>query len=83
MTESKISLNTQNSFFFFPSSLCFLSPEGKLEASCDNLQHTSVPLIQPTVYIEDRDPIPEEQVKKSRIIQIKNWALFLFQLLVQ
>ncbi|XP_048799780.1 vezatin isoform X1 [Lagopus muta] len=35
--------------------------KGKLEASCDNLQHTSVPLIQPTVYIEDRDPIPEEQ----------------------
>ncbi|POI35042.1 hypothetical protein CIB84_001206 [Bambusicola thoracicus] len=35
--------------------------KGKLEASCDNLQRTSVPLIQPTVYIEDRDPIPEEQ----------------------
>lgn len=35
--------------------------KGNLEASCDNLQRTSVPLIQPTVYIEDRDPIPEEQ----------------------
>ncbi|NXC49969.1 VEZA protein, partial [Penelope pileata] len=35
--------------------------KGKLEASCDNLQRTTVPLIQPTVYIENRDPIPEEQ----------------------
>ena len=25
------------------------------------IKGTSVPLIQPTVYIEDRDPIPEEQ----------------------
>ena len=84
MGESKISLNTQNSSLFFFIPFFFLSPEGKLEASCDNLQRTSVPLIQPTVYIEDRDPIPEEQVKKkSRVIQNKNWALFLFQLLVQ
>ncbi|KAI6079299.1 Vezatin isoform X4 [Aix galericulata] len=35
--------------------------KGKLEAFCDNLQHTTVPLMQPTIYIEDRDPIPEEQ----------------------
>ncbi|NXL86550.1 VEZA protein, partial [Alectura lathami] len=35
--------------------------KGKLEASCDNLQSNAVPLIQPAVYIEDRDPIPEEQ----------------------
>ncbi|OXB76914.1 UNVERIFIED_CONTAM: hypothetical protein H355_002385 [Colinus virginianus] len=35
--------------------------KGKLEASCDNLQHASVPLVQPAIYIEDRDPIPEEQ----------------------
>ncbi|XP_062441451.1 vezatin isoform X3 [Rhea pennata] len=35
--------------------------KGKLEASCDNLLHTTVPLIQPTLHIEDKDPIPEEQ----------------------
>ncbi|XP_067168394.1 vezatin isoform X5 [Apteryx mantelli] len=35
--------------------------KGKLEASCDNVQHTTVPLIQPTLHIEDKDPIPEEQ----------------------
>ncbi|XP_035192874.1 vezatin isoform X1 [Oxyura jamaicensis] len=35
--------------------------KGKLEAFCDNLQRTTVPLMQPTIYIEDRDPIPEEQ----------------------
>lgn len=65
MGESKISLNTQNSSLFFFIPFFFPSPEGNLEASCDNLQRTSVPLIQPTVYIEDRDPIPEEQVKKK------------------
>ncbi|XP_065693193.1 vezatin isoform X2 [Patagioenas fasciata] len=35
--------------------------KGKLEVSCDNLQRTTVPLTQPAVYIENKDPIPEEQ----------------------
>ncbi|KFZ65696.1 Vezatin, partial [Podiceps cristatus] len=35
--------------------------KGKLEVSCDNLQHTTVPLTQPAIYIENKDPIPEEQ----------------------
>ncbi|NXO40430.1 VEZA protein, partial [Locustella ochotensis] len=35
--------------------------KGKIEVSCDNLQHTTVPLTQPTIYIENKDPIPEEQ----------------------
>ncbi|NXD09598.1 VEZA protein, partial [Nothocercus nigrocapillus] len=35
--------------------------KGKLEASWDSLQHTAAPLMQPTLHIEDKDPIPEEQ----------------------
>ncbi|XP_074683132.1 vezatin isoform X4 [Strix aluco] len=35
--------------------------KGKLEVSCDNLQRTTVPLTQPALYIENKDPIPEEQ----------------------
>ncbi|NWZ65045.1 VEZA protein, partial [Acrocephalus arundinaceus] len=35
--------------------------KGKIEVSCDNLQHTAVPLTQPAIYIENKDPIPEEQ----------------------
>ncbi|XP_074395705.1 vezatin isoform X3 [Zonotrichia albicollis] len=35
--------------------------KGKIEVSCDNLQHTTVPLTQPAIYIENKDPIPEEQ----------------------
>ncbi|NXW47463.1 VEZA protein, partial [Nyctiprogne leucopyga] len=35
--------------------------KGKLEVSCDNLQHTTGPLTQPAIYIENKDPIPEEQ----------------------
>ncbi|XP_068794041.1 vezatin isoform X2 [Struthio camelus] len=35
--------------------------KGKLEASCDNIQRSTVPLIQPALHIEDKDPIPEEQ----------------------
>ncbi|XP_063178843.1 vezatin isoform X1 [Chroicocephalus ridibundus] len=35
--------------------------KGKLEVSCDSLQRTAVPLTQPAVYIENKDPIPEEQ----------------------
>lgn len=86
LSESKLSLNTQNFSFFFLHS--FLSPKGKLEAFCDNLQHTTVPLMQPTIYIEDRDPIPEEQVKKKKKKgYFQWWASFLypspFQLLVQ
>ncbi|GAB0176579.1 vezatin [Grus japonensis] len=35
--------------------------KGKLEVSCDNLQRTTVSLTQPAIYIENKDPIPEEQ----------------------
>ncbi|NXP75879.1 VEZA protein, partial [Ramphastos sulfuratus] len=35
--------------------------KGKAEVSCDSLQRTAVPLTQPAIYIENRDPIPEEQ----------------------
>uniref|UniRef100_A0A8C6ZQJ8 Vezatin n=1 Tax=Nothoprocta perdicaria TaxID=30464 RepID=A0A8C6ZQJ8_NOTPE len=35
--------------------------KGQLEASWDNIQHTAVPLMQPALHIEDKDPIPEEQ----------------------
>ncbi|XP_068256655.1 vezatin isoform X2 [Nyctibius grandis] len=35
--------------------------KGKLEVSCDNLQRTTVPLTQPAIYIENKDPVPEEQ----------------------
>ncbi|KAM9578422.1 vezatin isoform 2-T2 [Guaruba guarouba] len=35
--------------------------KGKPEVSCDNLQRTTVPLTQPAIYIENKDPIPEEQ----------------------
>ncbi|NWS33248.1 VEZA protein, partial [Polioptila caerulea] len=35
--------------------------KGKIEVSCDNLQHTTVRLTQPAIYIENKDPIPEEQ----------------------
>ncbi|KAM6419029.1 vezatin isoform 4-T4 [Pluvialis apricaria] len=35
--------------------------KGKLEVSCDNLQRSTVPLTQPAIYIENKDPIPEEQ----------------------
>ncbi|KFV95308.1 Vezatin, partial [Eurypyga helias] len=35
--------------------------KGKLEVSSDNLQRTAVPLTQPAIYIENKDPIPEEQ----------------------
>ncbi|XP_027535711.1 vezatin isoform X4 [Neopelma chrysocephalum] len=37
------------------------SKKGKIEVSCDNLQRTTVPLAQPAIYIENKDPIPEEQ----------------------
>ncbi|XP_027749248.1 vezatin isoform X1 [Empidonax traillii] len=37
------------------------SKKGKIEVSCDNLQRTTVPLTQPAIYIENKDPIPEEQ----------------------
>lgn len=39
----------------------FLLP-GKSEPSCENKHCTMVPLKQPTVHIEDKDPVPEEQV---------------------
>ncbi|KAL6074957.1 hypothetical protein STEG23_031647 [Scotinomys teguina] len=34
---------------------------GKPEVSCENPHCTVAPLIRPTLHIEDRDPIPEEQ----------------------
>ncbi|XP_050179810.1 vezatin isoform X4 [Myiozetetes cayanensis] len=37
------------------------STKGKIEVSCDNLQRTTVPLTQPAIHIENKDPIPEEQ----------------------
>ncbi|NWI50241.1 VEZA protein, partial [Calyptomena viridis] len=37
------------------------SQKGKIEVSCDNLQRTTVPLTRPAIYIENKDPIPEEQ----------------------
>ncbi|XP_063164941.1 vezatin [Candoia aspera] len=35
--------------------------KGKSEPSCENKHCTMIPLIQPAVHIEDKDPIPEEQ----------------------
>ncbi|XP_067998960.1 vezatin isoform X2 [Melanerpes formicivorus] len=35
--------------------------KGKPEVPCASLQHTAVPLSQPAIYIENRDPVPEEQ----------------------
>ncbi|XP_010015988.1 PREDICTED: vezatin-like, partial [Nestor notabilis] len=35
--------------------------KGKPDVSCDTLQRTTVPLTQPAIYIENKDPIPEEQ----------------------
>ncbi|KAM3833650.1 vezatin isoform 1-T1 [Vipera latastei] len=34
---------------------------GKSEPSCENKHCTTVPLTQPAVHIEDKDPVPEEQ----------------------
>ncbi|NXU57182.1 VEZA protein, partial [Turnix velox] len=41
--------------------------KGKLEVSFDNLPRTAVPLTQPAVYIENKDPIPEEQELEAYI----------------
>lgn len=65
LSESETSSNNQFYFFKIPF---LLSPKGKIEVSCDNLQHTTVPLTQPAIYIENKDPIPEEQVKKKKRI---------------
>ncbi|KAM3833652.1 vezatin isoform 3-T3 [Vipera latastei] len=35
--------------------------KGKSEPSCENKHCTTVPLTQPAVHIEDKDPVPEEQ----------------------
>ncbi|CAI5785745.1 vezatin isoform X2 [Podarcis lilfordi] len=35
--------------------------KGNPEPSCENKHCTMVPLLQPSVHIEDKDPIPEEQ----------------------
>ncbi|XP_053108025.1 vezatin isoform X2 [Hemicordylus capensis] len=35
--------------------------KGKLEPSCENKRCTMIPLPQPAMHIEDKDPIPEEQ----------------------
>ncbi|KAM7179693.1 vezatin isoform 1-T1 [Macrochelys suwanniensis] len=34
---------------------------GKPESSCDNTHCPMIPLLQPALHIEDKDPIPEEQ----------------------
>lgn len=38
-------------------------PEGKPGVACENPHCTAAPLLRPTLHIEDRDPIPEEQVR--------------------
>ncbi|CAM5084432.1 unnamed protein product [Natator depressus] len=35
--------------------------KGKPESSCDNTHCPMIPLLQPALHIEDKDPIPEEQ----------------------
>lgn len=35
--------------------------KGKAEVACENPRCTTVPLMQPTLHIADKDPIPEEQ----------------------
>uniref|UniRef100_A0A8C4VI46 Vezatin n=1 Tax=Gopherus evgoodei TaxID=1825980 RepID=A0A8C4VI46_9SAUR len=35
--------------------------KGKPESSCDNTHCPMIPLLQPALHIEDKDPVPEEQ----------------------
>ncbi|ELW61507.1 Vezatin [Tupaia chinensis] len=44
--------------------------KGKPEAACENPHCTVVPLVQPTVHIADKDPIPEEQELEAYVDDI-------------
>ncbi|XP_034259387.1 vezatin isoform X5 [Pantherophis guttatus] len=44
--------------------------KGKSEPSCENKHCTMVPLKQPTVHIEDKDPVPEEQELEAYVDDI-------------
>ncbi|XP_008588600.1 PREDICTED: vezatin isoform X3 [Galeopterus variegatus] len=44
--------------------------KGKPEVACENPHCTVVPLMQPTVHIVDRDPIPEEQELEAYVDDI-------------
>ncbi|XP_075810173.1 vezatin isoform X3 [Microtus pennsylvanicus] len=44
--------------------------KGKPEIACENPHCTAAPLIQPTLHIEDRDPIPEEQELEAYVDDI-------------
>ncbi|XP_070611956.1 vezatin isoform X3 [Erythrolamprus reginae] len=44
--------------------------KGKSEPSCENKHCTELPLKQPTVHIEDKDPVPEEQELEAYVDDI-------------
>ncbi|XP_013915954.1 PREDICTED: vezatin isoform X1 [Thamnophis sirtalis] len=44
--------------------------KGKSEPSCENEHCTTLPLKQPTVHIEDKDPVPEEQELEAYVDDI-------------
>ncbi|XP_005358208.1 vezatin isoform X3 [Microtus ochrogaster] len=44
--------------------------KGKPEIACENPHCTAAPLIRPTLHIEDRDPIPEEQELEAYVDDI-------------
>lgn len=44
--------------------------EGKPGVACENPHCTAVPLLRPTLHIEDRDPIPEEQELEAYVDDI-------------
>ncbi|XP_023591490.1 vezatin isoform X2 [Trichechus manatus latirostris] len=44
--------------------------KGKPEIACENTHCTAVPLMQPTVHIADKDPIPEEQELEAYVDEI-------------
>ncbi|XP_036026092.1 LOW QUALITY PROTEIN: vezatin [Onychomys torridus] len=44
--------------------------KGKPEVACENPHCTAAPLTQPTLHIEDRDPIPEEQELEAYVDDI-------------
>lgn len=44
--------------------------KGKPEIACENPHCTAAPLVRPTLHIEDRDPIPEEQELEAYVDDI-------------
>ncbi|KAM9230543.1 vezatin isoform 2-T2 [Dugong dugon] len=44
--------------------------KGKPEIACENPHCTAVPLMQPTVHIADKDPVPEEQELEAYVDEI-------------